>query len=311
MIKYCLTAMSLKAFSCTPLTRTMYRSLGNAVGGKRRATEAMPGYYLDRINRMLRLARKYGIPGNGTRLIELGTGWCHWEAITTKLFFDVSGTLYDVWDNRQMGALKNYVRQLEGSLDKIDADSSQRASAQQMISAIKNIDTYDELYKTLGFEYVVDPAGKLNDIEKGTYDLVVSGGVLEHIYAEDAPDIVSNIGRLLRPGGYSVHSINIRDHLYLYDTTVSPKQYLQYSDRVWKTWFSNSVQYINRIQRSEWLRLFREAGLDLVEEVIEPEELSTLRIATEFGKFEEKDLSCGGLHLVHVKSAKSGTSPKA
>ena len=41
--------------------------------------------------------------------------------------------------------------------------------------------------------------------------------------------------------------------LYHYDTSVSAKNYLRYSDAVWKRWFENRVQYFNRVQRREWL----------------------------------------------------------
>ena len=299
MVKYCLTAMALKGFSCSPLTRRIYRKLGNNLGEKKRASAPMPAYYLQRINRMLRVARSYGVPKNGIKLVELGTGWCHWEAITTKLFFDVHGILYDVWDNRQIVALKNYVEQLDSSLDKLDIDSAQRNSAHKTISKIKEVADYDELYRLLGFEYVLDPGGKLSQLEKESFDLVVSAGVLEHIDATDTPEFVDAIGTLLKPGGYSVHSINIRDHLYLYDRTVSPKQYLQYSHRLWSLCFENGVQYINKIQRSKWLELFSKAGLELVEEEIEHEDLSGLRVAKDYRAYEKNDLSCGGLQLVH------------
>jgi Methyltransferase domain len=301
MVKYCLTAMALKGFSCSPLTKRIYRKLGNNLGEKKRVSIPMPAYYLERINRMLRIARSYGVPRNGINLLELGTGWCHWEAITTKLFFNVHGILYDVWDNRQLSALKNYIEQLDASLDKLDINNAQRGSAHRTICKIREVANYDELYRLLGFEYVLDPSGKLGQLEKESFDLVVSAGVLEHIYANDAPDFIDAIGTSLKAGGYSVHSINIRDHLYLYDTTVSPKQYLQYSDRLWKLCFENDVQYINRIQRSEWLEFFRKAGLVLVEEEIEPEELSGLKIAKDYQKYEENDLRCGGLQLVHRK----------
>jgi len=275
--------------------------LGNTLGEKKRAAAPMPPYYLERINRMLRIARSYGVPKNGIKLIELGTGWCHWEAITTKLFFDVHGILYDVWDNRQISALKNYIEQLDRSLDRLDIDSTQRDSARKTIAKIKEVADYDELYRLLGFEYVLDPGGKLRQLEKESFDLVVSAGVLEHICAKDTPDFIDGIGRLLKAGGYSVHSINIRDHLYLYDGTVSPKQYLQYSHRLWSLCFENDVQYINRIQRSEWLELFRKADLVPVEEEVEQVELSGLKVAKDYQKYEESDLRCGGLQLVHRK----------
>ena len=301
MVKYYMTAMTLKGFSISPLTRSIYRKLGNNIGGKRRASSPMPKYNIERVNRMLRIARSYGIPKNGIRIAELGTGWCHWEALTTRLFFDVQATLYDVWDNRQISALKNYLVQLDNSLDKLEIDDTQRALAHKKISSIQGVADYEELYRLLGFEYVLDPDGKLGSVQKGSFDLVVSAGVLEHIYAKDAPVFVNGIGGLLKPGGLSVQSINIRDHLYLYDRTASPKQYLQYSNRTWNRYFENIVQYINRIQRSEWLRLFKEAGLELVEEQVEQEDLSGLKIAHDYHGYEKADLSCGGLQLVHRK----------
>ena len=197
MIKYCLTALALKGFSCSNLTKRVYRALGNNFGGKKRSVGQIPIYYLNRINRMLRLARSFDVPKDGDRLLELGTGWLHWEAITARLFFDVHGILFDVWDNRQMNGLKNYLGQLENMLDKLEADDIQRSSAYRLMSQIKKVSEFEELYKLLGFEYVVDPKGSLNLLEKESFDLVVSAGVLEHIFAKDASDLVDGIASSL------------------------------------------------------------------------------------------------------------------
>ena len=72
----------------------------------------MPGYYPDRVKRMLRLQKNYNIVHHGDRILELGTGWLRWEALTLRLFYDIEAVLFDVWDNRQLGGLKNYLRQL-------------------------------------------------------------------------------------------------------------------------------------------------------------------------------------------------------
>jgi predicted SAM-dependent methyltransferase len=301
MFKYCSSAVALKAFSCSHLTKQMYRGLGNTLGSKKRAVGPMPAFYLSRVNRMLRIAKRFGVPKNGSRLIELGTGWLHWEAITTRLFFDVHGILFDVWDNRQMNGLKNYLKQLDNSLERLDVDNVQRSAARNLISKIREVNDYQDLYDLLGFEYILDPTGNLNRLEKESFDIVVSAGVLEHIYLKDASNFVDGIAKLMRPGGHSIHSINIRDHLYQYDTSVSPKQYLHYPDWLWRLCFANDVQYINRLQRSEWLELFRKAGLVLVDEEIEMEDLSGLKLATVYQKYEENDLRCGGLDLVHRK----------
>jgi SAM-dependent methyltransferase len=301
MLKYYLSAMALKVFSCSPSTKRLYRAIGNNLGGRQRAVGQMPSYYLTRIENMLRLARTYGVPKDGDRIIELGTGWLHWEAITTRLFFNVQGTLLDVWDNRHMGGLKNYLKQLDAKLDVLTTDEAQREAAQDLITRILEAKDFARLYELLGFEYVIDHDGALVDLEKQSYDLAVSGGVLEHVSAKAVPDFVKAIAALLKPGGYSVHSINIRDHLYQYDSAVSPKQYLRYSNRAWRLFFENDVQYINKIQRSEWLEFFSKAGFLLVEEESALEDLAGLKIAGDYNKYEETDLRCGNLRLVHRK----------
>lgn len=299
MLKYCMAAAALKTFSYSTSTRKLYRWIGNTIGGRSRVTSSMPSYYAERVQTMLRLASTYASPKNGDRIIELGTGWLHWEAITARLFFDVHGTLLDVWDNRHLQGLKHYLGQLDALLDSMPLTTEQRSLASGRIAQILAADDFDHVYQTLGFQYVIDPTGTLDVVARRSYDLVVSGGVLEHISADGAAAFVEGIAAILKPGGYSIHSINIRDHLFQYDSTVSPKQYLKYSDRVWRRYFDNSVQYINRIQRSEWLRFFSAAGLELIEEDSARDDLSGLHISSDYARFERSDLECGGLRIVH------------
>jgi predicted SAM-dependent methyltransferase len=302
MLRYCAAATALKAFSCSNPTKKLYRALGNTFGTKKRSVYQMPSYYFNRVNETLRLTREYTILKDGYRLLELGTGWLHWEAITSRLFFSIDGILCDVWDNRQIEGLKNYLSQLDKMLDKTTADNTQRVSAHRLISQILEVDKYQDIYELLGFEYVIDPEGILRLFEDESFDLVISRGVMEHVSAKDTSEFVSGIARVLKPGGYSVHSINIRDHLYQYDNAVSQKQYLQYSDWVWRAFFQNDVQYINRIQRSDWLALFKKVGLMLVEENVEEVDLSGVRVAKAYQqRYDKDDLRCGGLAIVHSK----------
>jgi SAM-dependent methyltransferase len=299
MIKYCATAAALKAFSSSRPAKKMYRSLGNSLGSRKRAVGRMPSFYTTRVERMLELSRTFGVPRDGARILELGTGWLHWEAIATSLFFDVDGVLYDVWDNRQLNGLKNYLRQLAPLLESLDVDSARRSRAKDLMARIETFTEYHQLYELLGFTYVVDEAGVLGAIEKGSFDLVMSAGVLEHVYAKDAQELIRGVSAALKPGGLSVHSINIRDHFYQYDRGVSPKQYLQYPDWMWRLFFENDVQYINRLQRSDWLRIFETAGLALVGEEIDAVDLAGLAIAKTYQQYAEKDLACAGLTIVH------------
>ena len=93
-------------------------------------------------------------------------------------------------------------------------------------------------------------------------------------------------------------TIDISDHLAKYDQGVSKKNYLKYSDAIWKLCFENHVQYFNRIQRDEWLSLFSQAGFELLEEkpLFQP---VPMRINKKYGKMDRKDLECTNLIIVH------------
>ena len=80
MIKYCATAVILKAFSCSRLTKRLYRALGNSLGGKQRALGQMPSYYLDRVKHIIVLIQAFGsadrwlsFAGGRYRLAALGS----------------------------------------------------------------------------------------------------------------------------------------------------------------------------------------------------------------------------------------------
>ncbi len=74
---------------------------------------------------MLEHSRCYGFPKDGDRLLEIGTGWLHWEAIASRLFFDIQATLIDAWDKRQPRGIQNYLSQLQFQFDKIDGSNKQ------------------------------------------------------------------------------------------------------------------------------------------------------------------------------------------
>jgi SAM-dependent methyltransferase len=254
MIRYALSATALKCFSSTSFTRRLYRKIGNVAGNRRRSAKgALPEHYKNRAASMLRFQRKYGLLRDGDALLEVGTGWVHWDALMTRLLFDVRAVLFDVWDNRQFDALKHVVSQLGQILarDGLSLSEAETRHAQHLIGQILAARSFDEVYELLGFEYKVEPSGSLADLESGSFQLVVSGGVLEHIDREFVPTLIQETFRVTKPGGWAIHSIDIQDHLSYYDPKVPRKQYLAFSDKTWGRFFQNQVQYFNRIQRSD------------------------------------------------------------
>ena len=303
MIKYVSTAAALKCFSATPSMRKLYRRMGNLAGNKRRGTESIPWYYLERAKRMVRLQKEYELLRSGDRILELGTGWLHWEALTTKLFFDIQAVLFDVWDNRQLTALKNYAAQLTPILlrDNLGVSVSEIERAQSLLRAIATVDSFEDLYKLLEFEYVVESSGSLKQFADNSLQLVVSGGVLEHVNREAVPLLLEETLRVLKPGGWALHSIDIEDHLSHYDRKASKKLYLAISEPTWTHLFENKVQYINRLQRGEWLALFKATGFELVDEDSWNVDIGQLKVARRYADMDRRDLECAVLRVLFRK----------
>jgi hypothetical protein len=126
---------------------------------------------------------------------------------------------------------------------------------------------------------------------------VVSGGVLEHVKREALPMLIAQTRRILKPGGWAMHSIDTADHLEHYDRKMSPKMYLSVSEQTWKHLLENEVQYINRMQRGEWLELFRDNEFELIDEDARRVNISKLRLADRYMHMELSDLECTVLKL--------------
>jgi ubiquinone/menaquinone biosynthesis C-methylase UbiE len=299
--KYTLTALTLKLFSISP---QIYRWCGNKIAVKKRIRNGLPHYYPGRAKRFLELCEKHKAVQDGDKVLEIGTGWLHWESIVLKLFYDVEATLFDVWDNRQLKALKRYCEQFERSIAKtIDMNDAQKQRIHRLIEGISQADSFDELYQNLRFQYVVNKNGTLEQFQDESFNLIYSYNVLEHVDQKIAPQLIQDFYRVLKPGGVSIHLIDIGDHLVYFAGlhNLSKKNYVRYSDKTWHRYFENKVQYINRIQRSRWLDFYRQAGLELMAEETHLCDIATINVAGMYNHLEKQDLACKTLVVVHRK----------
>src|SRR3974377_1863310 len=162
MIRYLGTAATLKFFSISPQTKWVYRQLGNTLGQRMRMAHGLERWRLPVAKEILEVIERHHAVQSGDRLLEIGTGWVHWEATIIRLFYDVEITLFDMWDNRQLEAYKRYFRLFEEVMDKelgLDAPRSDRAH--RLLQVVAKANSFDEIYSVFGFHYVIDPSGTL------------------------------------------------------------------------------------------------------------------------------------------------------
>jgi len=93
-----------------------------------------------------------------------------------------------------------------------------------------------------------------------SFDLVASTATLEHVGDPDGDPALTarEIARLLKPGGWSAHQIDLRDHR---DADNAPLEFLKYSDQEWRTMPVPQNQRANRWRMAHWRKAFGDAGL--------------------------------------------------
>jgi predicted SAM-dependent methyltransferase len=288
MNKYLAAAVGLRIFSLNSMTRSAYRRLGNIVGQKKRQHQNIDKY-IERGDLLVDIARKYNVLNDGASLVELGTGWIHWFGLYLALHVDggVRLELYDVWDNRQLDALRNAFGELK---NRWKNDSSVSAAQRERLDSILNAGSFEELYRAVGANYTIDTNGSLKFYRDESYDAVFSFHVLEHVGRDFIEESIGHMYRMLKPGGYCIHQIGIDDHLSHYDNKESKKNYLRYSRALRKRIFENVVQYHNVLQGEDFLRFFHRSGFNVIEADRERCNLENLNIHPDWKGYTQEDL---------------------
>jgi SAM-dependent methyltransferase len=289
--------LGYKIFSSSAITRKFYRFLGNSLGQKRKLVGDLPRNFMYEKRRVRDLIINNCKLKTNSEILELGTGWIHRYSLFLRLFKKIKLTLFDVWDNRQFDLLKKYFGQLPKHLTQEEMDN-----AAPILNKIENIKSFDELYQQLECRYEINENGSLSRFSNDQFDVVFSCNVFEHVKKEILPGYIQDINRILKPGGYSAQIIDMGDHYHYLDKKgTHVKEYLKFSNSLWNFYFDNQIQYINRVQLSEWLGLFEQVGFNLVYKKEIAADLETLKVHSDYSAYSKKDLECIRLLVVHQK----------
>lgn len=117
--------------------------------------------------------------------------------------------------------------------------------------------TVDDLLKEYQSEYLTDGVSSLARLPSGSVDYCFSNAVLEHIPKDDFVLLATELFRVMKIDGISVHRVDLRDHLG------GGLNNLRFTDATWEgDLFRNSGFYTNRIRFGEMVALFDRAGFD-------------------------------------------------
>ena len=301
MLRYIGASVVANAFSVTPGTRRSYRSLANGLEIRRRTRTGLPDYYLQRVRRLISQVEGNLKLGPEDSILEIGTGYVHWESFILRLVADAETTMFDVVDNRLFPVFKLYVSQLEPYLETIGLAPERVPAARAIVDTVQNATSFEALYEELSWHYIIDESGAMRGLPEDHFDFVVSADVLEHIDREILPSFIEKMFRLMRPGAYTYHFIDLMDHLANFDPKSSLKLYYRFDGEAWDRWINSKVQYINRIQRPRWVELFQQVGFELISEDAEYGAHGIRRVHPSYSYLSQSELDTNKLILVFRK----------
>jgi hypothetical protein len=105
----------------------------------------------------------------------------------------------------------------------------------------------------------------VNDVNRlinkfGSFDIVISNDVFEHINEKILNKIFLNLVLLESEECIHAHIIDTSDHFHHYFSGIHPKNFLKYSDFQWKLISSNKYIYQNRLQKKWYQNFFENLG---------------------------------------------------
>lgn len=143
------------------------------------------------------------------------------------------------------------------------------------------------------------PMGRMNEIPTNSVDLIISQAVMEHV--DQLDEIYAECFRILKPGGFMSHQIDLRCH----DTAPEWNGHWKYSELTWRLMRGGRPWFINRQPCSVHLSLVRQAGFSLCAEIRQFGSLgiASRQLAGRFQSLSESDLTTSGVFVVANKSS--------
>jgi hypothetical protein len=261
-LQYLLLANTFKLIGSNMPLKRLYRLVGNR---KKRNHISVSDVEVSRGLWLIINILRYQQENNLQKLsiLEIGTGWTHFYGIFVKIFINCELVLFDVVDNRNFESIKSRCANLHNYLMKSHIAELERLPNYQdrlkVLHQVSTLSSVEELYKILNLKYIVSEKGDLSNFSDNDFDLIFSIDVLEHVNRDQISIFIKNQYTVLKTHGIVFHQIGIDDHLVHYLPHLSHKQYLYYSTKKITMLYKNSIQYTNRLQMTDFVKLFTDA----------------------------------------------------
>jgi hypothetical protein len=175
----------------------------------------------------------------------------------------------------------------------------------------------DEILEPFQIRYLAPRELAQAAVAARSLDLILSRAVLEHIPPDPLKAMLIRCRALLTPTGVMAHIIDNSDHRQHTDSSLSPVDFLRYSDGMYRVLSAlHPRNYLNRLRHSDYLRLVRQAGFAIVRDASTPDpralrDLQTLRINRKYAESSREDLAVLTSILIARPAVTGRAAPEA
>jgi len=189
---------------------------------------------------------KCGLPIAGCNIVELGPG----SSIGAQLILASMGARVTLADRYLPKWDPSYHPELYAAIA-----ARRKGPKDQLIAVVEG-----ESHADSNLRLLEEPAEALASVASGSVDFVYSNAVLEHIV--DISKVAAENVRILKPLGWAVHQIDLRDHRDF----SRPLEHLIMDERSFALGAEDSYyEFGNRLRSIEFCAHFENAGLRIVE----------------------------------------------
>jgi SAM-dependent methyltransferase len=148
-------------------------------------------------------------------------------------------------------------------------------------------------FKQVGLDYYAPADARNIPLPDGSVDCHMSNTVLEHIPGNIVHELMVEARRLLNNDGIALHFIDLSDHFQHQDSSISPLNFLKFSDQKWSWIAHNEYAYTNRLRPNDFLSIFKKSGFSVLrKEIVTDKTLArdNIQIDSKYLEYSEENL---------------------
>jgi SAM-dependent methyltransferase len=296
-------AVIQKALSVMPGGQQMNSLLQARLGGLRNFDSTVKSKVMDDWLVLMAHLRELNVGLHDRTLVEIGTGWFPTLPVCFVLAGAARCVTYDVtrwldWNltRRMVAALEPHLPAIAKAAQLPDNEVTARWRR------LRAADSLAAFQAIAGIDYRAPADAGQSGLDPHSVDIVFSNSVLEHVRPDAIRTLMIEAGRVLRPGGLAVHSVNCGDHYAYFDRKVNQGHYLRFNEAQWR-WWNNDLQYQNRLRANDFVEIAEQAGLGIVLNKQKPraelmKQFDLAHIAREFQHYSQEQLCTTSIDFV-------------